>query len=79
MANESGTMPDVAPKQVGKSTTQITVRLDDAMLERIDRVSEHYAAVLRTAFGRSDALRMIIAHGMDAVEAEIGPKKKSAR
>ncbi len=72
-------MIETVPKRIGKTTTQVTVRLDDEMLERIDAVAVHYSEKLGTAFGRSDAARMVMARGLDVVETEIAPPKKTRK
>lgn len=64
-----------------KNYTQVTVRLDDAMLARLDAIREHYAAKLGMDLVRTDAIRMAATRGIDAIEAEMvsAPAKKAKK
>jgi tetrahydromethanopterin S-methyltransferase subunit G len=63
------------PKRVADSTTQITVRLDDDVLERIDAVSARLTKEFGSTVGRSDVLRAIVARGLVVLERERLNKK----
>lgn len=72
------------PKFIAKSTSQICVRLDDALITRIDRVRTLLAetsAPFDIEVKRSDALRAILSRGLVVMEKSLisRPKRKRAK
>jgi predicted transcriptional regulator len=55
----------------------LTVRVDDAVTRRLDRLAE---ALTKRAAGmpvtRAATMRLALEKGMEALETELGPKKK---
>lgn len=53
-----------------KPSTQTAIRLEDAMLERIDKHAKHMSEVSGVAVTRAGVHRLAVVRGMAALEAE---------
>jgi len=64
-------------KRIGKESSQITLRLDDAILVRVDAIAEEISKkVGGITYGRSATIRVLIFHGLDATEKKYFGKSK---
>lgn len=63
------------PTVARTSLEQITVRMEGAMLERMDRVAEHMSKSIGTRVVRTDAIRAAVTKGCELMEKEFGLKK----
>lgn len=64
-------------QRIGKSATQVTVRLDDEVLVRVEKIRKKLAKIgspFEVEFGRSDALRAIIRRGLVVMEDSLDGK-----
>lgn len=58
----------------------VSVRLDTEAVERLDRITEALSARAAGAtLKRSNVVRLAVDRGIDALEAELGLKKKRKR
>lgn len=70
-------LPDM-PEQRAANIVQITLRLDKAQMKRIEAIAEKMSRP-GVPYGRTDALRYVIALGVDAAEAAQGTPPKTKR